>query len=439
MKRTYAYAAIVLVSLFWLLFLGTNRGYWWDELVYLELGKNVRSGLYEMNSGQESFRPPVFPLTVAAFLPFGELFLKVVVIAFAIAACMLLYMCIERLDKRAALISLLFLGTSPLFFFFGHRFLAETAGAFLALLSAAVFFYSMHNEKYLVALGPVLGLSILAKYQNILLIPAFAAFLVWKRRYGLLRSNYALASAIGFAAVMVPFIAFEVHAYGSLPNFIHAQLFDDMQGLYGLSSQTHFYGAWHYYASNAVQLFGLSALFMVPFLLKKRKSDFEMLLLITTALALLFFSFIIFRKEARYLISFSPFFAACFAYGLLELRQAGKWMMTVALLFVAANAAQSYFLVQDGADDGENVRNAALFVRGINETVVVADYYPAINYLADKKAVRFPENESDLAAYDTYAVAAKEVPFTPAYAFNNSNVVARFGSGWDEVIIYRTP
>ncbi|MDI6721810.1 MAG: hypothetical protein QMD85_05430, partial [Candidatus Aenigmarchaeota archaeon] len=112
-----ACAIIVFSAILWLAFLYANMGYWWDELVYLELGKNL--GAYEINFGQESFRPPLFPIFVAAFHPLDEIFLKFLVIMLAVASFIALYLFAARIDGKLAIVSLLFFSSSPLFFFFG--------------------------------------------------------------------------------------------------------------------------------------------------------------------------------------------------------------------------------------------------------------------------------------------------------------------------------
>ena len=62
-----------------------NRLLWWDEAVYLSLGKSILKGKYEITPDRDTFRPVLFPVLVAlSFLVDGEFLVRTLVAIFSI-------------------------------------------------------------------------------------------------------------------------------------------------------------------------------------------------------------------------------------------------------------------------------------------------------------------------------------------------------------------
>ena len=192
-------------------FFGVNRGLWWDEAVYLGLSESLARGKgYYMNTGQETFRPPLFP-AILSLLPFDYQVLYAIPFLFAILSLIAIYILAKRIYGNCiATWSILLMGTSAFFIFYSERIISESLFIFLSTLS--LYFIHRPEREYTMLSGLLIGLSFLARYAGILLLIIYLVYpLIQKRKL----TGYHILGVIIFLNVLAPWSWMNIHVYGS--------------------------------------------------------------------------------------------------------------------------------------------------------------------------------------------------------------------------------
>jgi 4-amino-4-deoxy-L-arabinose transferase-like glycosyltransferase len=437
-KDVFIVGVILLIFLLPSLFI-RHDGYWWDEVVYLGLAENLQNRVYAINLGQESFRPPFFPFLLFLFYPVGEWFLKLLPLLFGVLSIIASYLLLGKINKELGFLSALFLATNNLFIFFSQRLLAESLFVLITVLILYVLYKSLQENRYLVLLGLLLAVSFLTKYQGLIFVPV-AVFCILSTRPSLFKAKELWLGFFVFVLCLVPWLLISIHYYGSVFGTYEAE----MQTLSGELVEKYFGGEWYYHITHSIEIFGLSILFIIPFMLKKKFTDFEKQILIGLILVLAFFSFIVQRKELRYLVSFQPLFYIAVSYGLLRLRKnmGVKWWSLLLIVVVVMSLSNVLVATQNLAKDidaGLGMKKAAELVHG--ETYVMAENYPVVNYVSKAKAIPFPsfeDFERTLNEYNiSYIIVDRIEVTTPDYAYNLSYpLAAHFTDKVNEVWVY---
>ncbi len=404
-KSSYFYLAMVLILVAspMIYFFNVNKGYWWDEAVYLGLARNILDGNgYSINGGQESFRPPLFPILIATtwkVFGFSEVVVRMWPIIFSVLTSLATYLFAKKLyNEKIALWSALIVGTIPMFIFFSEKFLTESMFTFFSVLFLLTFYTAIEeNKKFLFPVAGVLfSLSFLTRYPAFLLAPVYFLYPIITRKKldsWLLSYSYWLGIILALV-LLVPWFILNQTVYGSPVASLSVQ---------GETVTSEFYtGEWHFYFRHWIEIFGLVGLFVIPgvwkIVLNSKGSDKFLLLVFATLMV--FFMFLS-RKEQRYLISFIPIFSVIFAYGFHEMR---KWfgnsrMFTVlAVFFIFLNSVAGVQAILFDNEGGAALKDAGFYLNEVapENSRIMTQNMPPIHYASGKQIVYFPQESEKL-------------------------------------------
>jgi 4-amino-4-deoxy-L-arabinose transferase-like glycosyltransferase len=432
-----------------------NEGLWWDEAVYLGLGRNIPEGYYSLDSEGpvETYRPPIFPLLISP-LPQNVAYVRIGVIALSALAVVITYWLSKKIaGKDAALWASLFLSTNQLFVFFSGKVLSEPL--FMIFLSSSLLLLLKGGKANLFLSGLFSGLAFLTRYiGTIFLIPymLYFLFLMYKRRNAESFINTAIFVLGVFLAVSPSLLlsyfyygnmlaSFQIYAQTTLNSVdVVSQLLDNAAGL--------------------LQLFSLQIFFVIGGLLLlsketknmpgNEKNWFMLLLFIFP----LFFAFISSVAGPRFLLSFLPLYALLAGVSLAKSSLKAsriKYVRIIALAVCFYCLLSGVWMTWSDRFAANGLAEASLYLKSVtkeNDTIMSASY-PYVYYLAERKAAAFPAKPDDVIAYARqnsirYVIVYKFEPENPAYLeeyFANSSAfitVKRFGQWGDEnaAVIY---
>lgn len=436
---------VAIVALFFL-FLKIERGVWWDEAVYLVLGKNLATGSgYTFNLGtDEIYRPPLLPALVAISYKLGfrpELLISLS----SVSTLVLVYMFVQRIfSKRESIIAVSFLGFSPIFWIFSIKVLTEALYMLLFTIAIIVFYYSIRkDQKYFIALGIFTGLLVLSRYPGALILFLFLAVMIYTR-VNVLREKYFWLGIIFFITVLSPWLYLSYTTYHSI---FGSALFS----LRIVNTQADA-DPWYYHILSIPQVFGLFTVFLIAgTVYSLKKKDFNgVFLLLWAFLPVLIMSFIS-HKEFRFLISSLP------AFSIISSRvfRAFSTRTTIALivLIFLISSAHVFYVYGYAKADGDGtmaIKNAGLYLKqnAPNDSLIMTSMIPQIRLYSQRYVVGIPRDEERvLEVIEDYKVCYVAVtgvePEQPGYALNyfeNSQTFYKekeFSSGNTLVQIYR--
>jgi len=430
----YLVASILLILVPGIIFMNFYQGYWWDEVVYLGLAKSIASGGgYQINIGDEAHRPPFFPFFASFFISFGEGSIRFISILFGAVSVLITYLFAKKLyNRKIALLSAMFLATSHFFLFFGQKILTETI--FIALSTGALYFFYLgieENRKYLPLAGILTGMSFLTRYPGILLIPIFFIYLLlrWvmsrkKKDYNvflsrLLSKEFALAVVI-FILILIPWLWNSQVAFGDIFGSLREQSVK--------ATSEPQAGMWYYYLRHGIEIFGFVIIFAIPalFFMIYNKKKGDMLVLTTVVMVLLFFSFLVSKKEMRWIFTYGSIF---FIFSAVGVQRFGEWIkkerliIAIAVLFSLFSFSVGLQIIYYDLDSGKAMVSAGKWLGNNTEpnSYIIAENYPVLNYVSGRKVFMFPKNEVDFYEHVrqykiTYYILDKWEPTTPVYA-----------------------
>jgi len=350
--------------------IATNHGLWWDEAVYLGLSKGLENGYYRLLHSpiDESFRAPLLPAILLELRLFGLDSLFKFISLFLVMGSIFLVK--RRLEALAILLSF------PLFLLYSNRMLTET-------LFAAVFILSIYlATKKMSAAGFFAGCSFLIRYPGIVSIIPVLYFAREKTK-----------TALIFAGVIVLRLLMSLTTYGDIFAFLRAQA--SKVGPEFLSGPSSFYFV------HSIELVGTLLPFAIIGLFVRDKMKTR----IWTTLIVLAFSFLIIRKEVRYLISFLPLLAVLVFNAVKEF----EWLRSVLIILTALNLFLGVFLVIDYSNSALAIKDASLYING----TVISENYPVTNWFSNSDVL----SPSSL---DDFNKAMEKADYIISYDINES-------------------
>lgn len=411
-KQKYAaflsmHAPLLLVLFIFLGFaLVTSRhlSIWWDEAVYLGMGK------YLFSLGQqglwEPFRPLVLPLLLgmgwkSGLHPF--VFGKVLILLFSLGCLVMVYLLGTALYSRTAgVLASSLLASSPLFFSASFRLLTDIPSAFFVL--AAV--YALVRQRYVLA-GVLAGIASMTRFPaGLVLMGLLLAGLYGNR--GIMKRVAMIAA--GFFVPVLPYLISNIIWYGNpfLPLTWGSRLI-------ATSHLWMYQGSVLFYVQVLFKdhLFSAFALVGIVFLLWKKRSTSSALAVLVPALFLMYFINLA-HKEARFVLVFLGMvyiLAACgmmvFVDVLIQKMKTGKRMQhslaaVVGVLLLLALMYRAQGSLVDEQTQPEKMFAAYISEHGINGSVFATS--PFLAAFVDNRIV-YP---TDLAfASSVYANASE--------------------------------
>ncbi len=186
-------ALLVLLNiLIWIYFLGIDKRMWWDEAVYLSLGKGILKGNYGIPPNRDVFRPIIFPiLMVLGFLLDGEILIRLIVEVFSILSILGAYYLGKKLyDEKVGLLSAFLLCSSPLYIFFSQKILTETVFITFSSLALATFYIGIEKDRKFIYISAFLtGISILTKYFGSFLLIFYLIYILLRKKMSLIKEK----------------------------------------------------------------------------------------------------------------------------------------------------------------------------------------------------------------------------------------------------------
>jgi len=383
---------IILINiLLTIYFFEINIPLWWDEAVYLSLGKSILKGKYEIVPRRDSFRPALFPFMVAlSFLMDGEVLVRILVSVFNIFSILATYYMGKKLfDVKIGLLSALAISSFPLFIFNSNKILAEMLFLTFTPLSVTTFYLGIKkNKKFLYLSAFFTGISILTKYFGFLLLIIYFIYIIFQKKIQIFKRHEFYIVLIIFSLTIMPWFVINTIYYG---NPIGA-VFENAD-IYLSSTEQPFY----LFFTDSWEIFGLSVI-LIPvgifYALKNKKSNI-LLILIYTLIPFVIFSSMP-HKEPRYLVSFFPAFSCLIAFAIQTIPKRVR-TFTYGLLIVALILGLYFGFEKIAYEEVEldALKEGSLYVGKITNTneYVMSESYPYLSYYADRIAIRPPEDK----------------------------------------------
>lgn len=301
-----------------LLYLSWNHPLWWDTHVYIGMGK------YIFSDGQfgiwESFRPLVHPF-ILGLLWFSNLdpliYGKILDVIFSLTAVYLTYLIGRKIfNETIGLMAAFIFSFTALFVMFTGLILTEPLAITLGLLG---FYLCLQPTKksYLLLGGILIGLSLLTKFPQGLILPAALLIVLLAKEKLFWKIKRAAILVLGFAVPLVPYLIFNYYRYQNpWEPFIG--------GSWIMTTATWIYGSGptfylrQFFLQYWIYLFFFGYLYYF-FHLKHWQDSNKSALLSSAVLFILYFTIMVPRKEIRYLVTALPFLAVMVAFTIKEL------------------------------------------------------------------------------------------------------------------------
>jgi len=440
----YVLISIITISLLAkFLLIVFNQGLWWDEAVYLGLGKNIPKGFYSLDPGEplETFRPPLFPLLVSP-LSSSILLSRILVVCFSILAVVLTYLLSKKLfGKETALWVSLFLSTNQLFIFFTTKTLTESL--FISSLSLSLIFFLGRKDKpsYSLLSGIFAGLAFLTRYLGTVLSISYVIYFLYllSRRKDTTRLTKELFLLLaGIFIVISPWLFMSQTYYGNIFGAYSTNIMEySDQGRFFTSYLTSVID--YSYFNYIFQAFGLQIIFIVLgfyFMARHGKTDNRILLIIIFLMPLIFFSLAPYR-EPRYLLSYSSMYAIFSGFALRQKVKLFRLLHLLAILACIFSMISGFGMVWNDRFAANGLVQASLHVKNltVEDDYVMSQSYPYVYYLSERRAVIFPRKMEDLKT----AINEKNIRYVLLYKFEpkNPEYVEDYFDNSDEFVLVR--
>lgn len=315
------------------LFLLKYEGVWWDEAIYVGMGKYLASagasGLWEI------FRPLGLPVMSSIIWLAGlDVLATGRIIAAAISVCViaLTYLIGKKVSSNAwtGVLAAAFVAAAPVFFSHSKLWLSAIPSTLFATI-AVLFFVSGPKTRNLILAGFFAALAVLTRFQQGVLIFAlvgglavnFLLQLKMKKAKKLLAFKKLINQGIVLCAswfiTVLPYLVFNELSYGSAfsPLFEAQKMVSVTAAFYGSGRLFYFR---ELFVQNPLFVFAAVGAVMVVLKLLNKKSketDYRSAtLLIAVVLFLAYFTWMA-HKEARFLLEFLPYVAILSSLGII--------------------------------------------------------------------------------------------------------------------------
>ncbi len=318
----YCLGLLLLVSfLVYAWYTSRNSSIWWDESVYIDMGKyfisNGKIGMWE------SLRPPLLPIfyALAYSLNLPLVFVgQVIVLLASVGSIWLTYVIAEQIKKGTGLLAGVFLSITPVFFLFSGIPITDIISIFFVL--SAVLLH-MRKKDYFV--GLCIALAFLLRFPQGLTLVSFGLASLYQTAdrnimqwfYVFFRRGLLLCA--GFLTLAIPFFIWNYFLYHNIfePLILGNAILGVIDAVY-LSRWYYVQQLW----ATAPFLFGAILAPIALFFHKKtaQKSSCEVFVtVLIIALITMAYFFWQPHKELRYSIAFIPFLAVLSSLGVMFL------------------------------------------------------------------------------------------------------------------------
>jgi len=308
---------------------------YWDEAVYLSIGKYIysagSSGFFEI------IRPLGLPLVLGWFwllkldyILFSKIFMIIISLGYILTAY---FLSAKLFNKKIGILTVTLLIVTPVFFGFSSLILTGVPAAMFILL--AIYFFMQKNNLFLS--GLFTALAFLFRFPAGLVLVVVCAGLILQyiqeKKKQILQLAKRNAIYVGsFVLFTLPYIIFNYIKYHNVTSELNHALFrpwimgiwhqGNPAGWVGSGLSSVLYYPIQLFLQNIFFIFVIVAI--VFWIKNKNYRNYRFnTILIALVLFLVYFSYIS-NKQIRFSILFLPFLAMLSAYGVLELYKLAK-------------------------------------------------------------------------------------------------------------------
>lgn len=384
----------------------------WDETVYANLGYDLSNNPFEYsfeNNGwsdfvpgawpKAGFRAPLLPYTLSVlyFLKLNFLVEILMPVVGAISIIFIFILAKEMFNEKVALYSSLFLTFLPLHVMYSGKILTGVFSTFFIILSVLCFWlgFEKGKSKYKLLFGIFLGLSLLARYTLLWVIPIFPLYLIIKNRgVSFLRDKFLWSSVGLFLLVLLPWFTYGIIEYNTpLGPFIHA-----------LKAASYWGGTqpWYFFFQHSLQMFSvLSIIFLVSLIFIASNKGIRNNSSVSFLLLWFFIFFIsastMLHKEDRFLLPLAPPFVVISALFLEKSRKYKKLMTLSIILLLICSISFQFVILRYLYNTKINIcfLRATQFLEDTPEnSVILTEESPIIYYYTKKETHFYPSPPS---------------------------------------------
>jgi 4-amino-4-deoxy-L-arabinose transferase-like glycosyltransferase len=309
---------IVLAFLFDAILLVYPQNLWWDEAVYISIGKYIYS--YGNSGFFEVFRPISLPIILGFFWFLGLnpiFFGKILAVIAHIGMIYLIYKIGDKaFGKNVGLLSSALIAFTPFIYIFSTKILSDILSTTFALTAVYIFIKDEKlPKKNMFVSGLFTALAFLTRFpQGVLAASLIIVILVkeWRsNRYfnGIHKSAIFL---IGFMILATPYLTYNYFAYGS-PTYPFTAAHEQIEA----TAWFHETNVFYYFSELPVQniFFIISVLGIIYFFKKRDFKNFRKTSILLTLLLLFAYFSYLSAKDLRFSIVFLPYIALLSSYG----------------------------------------------------------------------------------------------------------------------------
>lgn len=381
---------------------------WWDEAIYMGLAENLyQNRTYTFNFGnQENFRPPMYPLTLAALFTITgpsettPIHLNILI---ALLTAITTYLLAKELfsDKKISIASAILAVTSQQYIFWSSKILTEPLAILLVTISLLIFTKITKNKNTALypLLGFILALAFLTRYPLGLLPIYFGLWLLATDRNHIKENRKKIMQALTiFLLICTPWMYQSCIAYN---NPLGSALFNihQVNDLYEPEPWTYYMSNLYTYLPYLGPLFTLGIVLSI--LTKKPKNKKEQYFLICWfAITLILLSFGISQKFFRYILIALPAIAIISAKTLNDIAEAltkkhAGIILAILILAISCTSAQSG--LTKATQDKENgiiLRDAADYIKTHSRpgNSIMSENYALLHYYTKQHVVWYPKD-----------------------------------------------
>lgn len=282
---------------------------WWDESVYIGMGKYIFSG--GMIGMFENFRPLVWPTTLGVIWRTGlspHLIGSIIVTIASANVIWMSYLIGERLKRYAGVISAFIIASSATFFMFSRVPVTDV----LSLSIAMTAIWLALRGNWFTA-GFISGLAFLTRFPHGV---AFGCIILYALIMAIISKEWksfgrkALMTALGFAIFAIPFFIFNIVRYGDplLPLKLGREILE-----YSVLNYDNLFYVKALIKESAYFYLAFVPLIALPFSKKLRIHRGVILISTVFLFSIIYYSRIA-HKEERYMLSFLTYGAILAGY-----------------------------------------------------------------------------------------------------------------------------
>jgi hypothetical protein len=381
-QKSILFIILFIYTLFLAWFSFSDTFVWWDESVYVGMGKYIASGGHL--GMWEIFRPPLLPLFYAFLFKLNIpliLLGKILVIISSVSALYLVYLISESIKKGAGIFSCIFLMITPVFFGFSRVPMTDIISIFFALLAIHFFI----KEKLFLT-GLFISFVFLLRFpQGLIIVPIGIVYII--NSYNKSFKLWFINSFIGLSKIFLGFIIL-VSAYLISNYILYGNILKPFilaSDAVSLSSSWYDYGLFYYVKSiyKVTPFLFLSLLFPLFYISKNYISEprnkKNLLLILIVGLVVTSYFFIQTHKELRYSLAFIPYLAILSGvslYFIISLFKNKKFLVIIFIVYL------SYFIFTKvsylGDDTGYKYNSINDYMSTLSGNYISTNPLPAV-------------------------------------------------------------